>query len=551
MNKGTFSGMKGEAGAAKTGQGGALLTGNVTLTSSSPASMVVTPATPGLYVTLPDATSMAKSMSQFSVYNAGEYDYGIKNSAGIQLGWVRAGIGAIIGLSDNTSATGIWALAGVEKLGITGELFSSTIATAIQTLAIDANRTLILYTDVNVLLYGVIYNSLSNIWGSPVLIRNANSTAIVAILSASEQVLVTSIAATTAFEAVTLTISINTINVNTAVPITLAGGCDGTSITCWLIAVGTSWVISNHRAAGSWIRAISLSGTVPTVGAETIISAGLNSSPALLFASGSIVRTITSEASLLLSTPYTVSGSTLALGAGATVAKTTENGVQPRAFVNGNGNIVCVYNNTTVYASVSKLTGTTEALTTINTALGVTNYVSAEIDYGVVSASKAVLSRYLSGLSTFAIITDTAGTVSVGSIVQYAYSIIGGSFIPYIGTFGGNFVFSGGNVFVSLNCSGVTPTLANINILNGYIINSPTVTDTKNRRDFQKFITSGNVLVSPNRSSQTNIFTASYSANGCSYFLPVKNYTNGIVGVGNTDSYGCVLNKMQRIEAAA
>lgn len=404
------------------GQGGTTITGNQTLTVSSSAAMTVTPSTHGLYATLPDATTCLKGITLFSIYNAGDYDYGVKNSAGTQLGWIRSKTGAVIGLSDSSTAAGIWALYGLEKTGITAAYSRQNVtnnASGIVRVALDANRTCIFFAGATI--YAVVYDASTQTWGNYATIQASLnvSTSFSAVLSATNQVLLvtsTSAVGATNLRAVTLSITGTTITVNsgTAYDATLASNYSSMG---QIIAVGSSFVVSYTRSGGVGIRAISISGTTPTIGAESAPS-GV-STAAILFASGSIVRTISwTNAGLIYAKPYTVSGSTLSAG---TEASTAITGSAVRAVQNGNGNIVCNYINTSHYASIFKLTSTTEAVSAASLGAlptGITTYT----DYYPITASKTAFLYISSGTWYVNILTDSAGTASAGAEITYTSS---------------------------------------------------------------------------------------------------------------------------------
>lgn len=405
------------------GQSGTTITGNATLTVTSSAAMTVTPTTYGLYATLPDATTCSKGIALFSVYNAGDYDYGIKNSAGTQLGWIRARTGAVIGLSDNSTSAGIWSYYGLEKTGITAQYAKQGItnnAGGIVRVALDANRTCIFFSGATI--YAVVYDASTQTWGNYATVQASLNVAanFSAVLSASNQILLvtsTSAVGTTNLRAVTLSITASTtitVNSGTAYDAVLASNYSSMG---QLIAVGSSFVVSYTRSGGVGIRAISITGTTPTIGAESAPSGTSNA--ATLFASGSIVRTVSwTNAGSIYAKPYTVSGSSLSAG---TEASTTFTGSEVRAVQNGNGNIVCNYINTSHCAAIFKLSSTTEAVSAVSIGsvpLGVLQYT----DYYQISASKTAF-LYMSSGAWFAnILTDSSGTASVGSEITYTSS---------------------------------------------------------------------------------------------------------------------------------
>lgn len=444
------------------GLGGTALTGSVTLTVSSAAAMSVTPATPGLFATLPVATTVSRATAPFAIYNNGNFDYGVKNSAGTHLGWVRPRTGAVIGLADNTTAAGTWATFGLEKLGITAQYVSATAANTSATLArvaLDANRTCFLFGGTSC--YAIVYDASTQTWGNPTLVRaSLSSGAFIGVLSATNQVLVCSNDSTTGMQTVTLTIAGTGVTVNTPVSTTLAGNWANYG---QLIPVSTSWVLSYGRATTtSAIRAITVSGTVPTIGAESALAPATTGS-AILFASGSIVRTVAlvSGASGLSCAPYTVTGSTLSAG---TAASATTTNTPIRAFLNGNGNIVCQYINTTHFATIFKLTGTAEAASSVS--LGtVPSGITTNSDYVQVTASKTAFFSGATGSTAVNILTDTAGTATAGT--ELTGTVVGTPTFCKLPSTGNNASFSvseNNGVYSTrtFDCSGASPVAGSI-----------------------------------------------------------------------------------------
>lgn len=456
--------------ALNQGMGGATATGNVLLTSISPSAQTVTPSAPGLYITMPAATTCIKSSSLFSVYNAGDYDYGVKDSTGTTLGWIRSQTGAMVGLSDNSTAAGVWALYGLEKIGITADttnLALNNMATAnFQLIVLDASRTCLVYGGTD--LYAQVYDASTTTWGAATLVRaGISGGAVRAILSATNQILVLSSNTTTVLEAVTLTLAGTGVTVNSGTKATAALAGNFAAFGR-LIAVSTSWVLSYGRATTvTAIRAITVSGTTPTIGAESALTPASGTVPAILFASGSIVRAVSIASTALYAKPYTVSGSALAAGTEATIGCTGGSEANMRAILNGNGNIVVNYFNTSHYAAIFKLTGTVEASSTVSIGAVPTTVVT-HTDMIAVTASKTAV-IYYSGANWYAnIITDTAGTVSVGTELTASTS----GNINGIGT-----IFATSNsvrVAISsgytsgqftLDCSGASPALSAVQMV--------------------------------------------------------------------------------------
>jgi len=406
------------------GAGGTTGTGNITLTTASAGAMTVTPATPGLYVTLPVATTCREGSMLYSIYNAGDYDYGVKDSSGTQLGWVRPHTGAMIGLADNSTAAGVWAYYGLEKLGITasyGNPTAANVSSYIKHIALDATRSCILFGGATC--YAIIYDASTQTWGTATSVRTSlGSNLFNGVKSATDQVLVCTCDATTGFEAVTLTIAGTAITVNTGTKgtATLAGNIVGGELG-QVIAVSTSWVVAYGRATSvSAIRAITISGTTPTIGSESAQGVTAATAPNI-YASGSIVRTVNCDASSVYCKPFTVSGSSLSAG---TAASTTATNNSIRSFVDGNGNLVCAYNNSNLSAVIFKLTATTEAASAVVLVSGIDP--GAVVNYSEfiqITADKTLfICRAAAGATYWYanILTGTSGTATAGTAITVA-----------------------------------------------------------------------------------------------------------------------------------
>ena len=450
------------------GSGGRTITGNLTLTVTSgviaDAAISVTPTAPGLYVTLPVATTITtEGVTQISVYNAGDYDYGVKDSAGTQLGWVRPRTGAIIGLADNSTAAGVWAYYGLEKLGITASYSNPTItgngSGAISAIALDATRTCFLFGGTTC--YAIIYDASTQTWGTATSVRTSIASAkFTGVKSATDQVLVCTCDATTGFEAVTLTIAGTAITVNTGTKGTATLAGDIAEIGK-VIAVSTSWVVAYGRATTvSAIRAITISGTTPTIGSESAQGVTAATAPNI-YASGSIVRTVNCDATSVYCKPFTVSGSSLSAGTAASTPA-TNNGI--RSFVDGNGNLVCAYNNSNLSAVIFKLTTTTEAASAVVLVSGIDP--GAIVNYSEfiqITADKTLfICRAAAGATYWYanILTGTSGTATAGTAITVATRDNMGSFAALSVT--GNYARIAAysvNAFyqITFDCSGASP----------------------------------------------------------------------------------------------
>ena len=552
------------------GSGGRTITGNLTLTVTSgviaDAAISVTPTAPGLYVTLPVATTITtEGVTQISVYNAGDYDYGVKDSAGTQLGWVRPRTGAIIGLADNSTAAGVWAYYGLEKLGITASYSNPTAANVssyIKHIALDATRSCILFGGATC--YAIIYDASTQAWGTATSVRTSlGSNLFNGVKSATDQVLVCTCDATTGFEAVTLTIAGTAITVNTGTKgtATLAGNIVGSELG-QVIAVSTSFVVGYGRdTTTSAIRAITISGTTPTIGAESALVVGVATAPNL-YASGSVVRTVNASASTLSCKPYTVSGSTLSAG---TAASASTSGADYRSFVDGNGNIVCNYRNSNHAATIFKLTATTEvASTAVLSATDPTSSILVYSEYFPISADKTLFISHAGSTTWYAnILTGTSGTASAGT------EITGATTGTYISTFTsvaltGNYARMASYTATQLyqftfDCSGASPVIyrvdrAAMNASPG--VGLPYGSDKRGVRYFPILLagatlhcvgqqsTTGNAVFAPDSIRKTPPLSVTSFGSGIAVAAK-EAYLCGVLDSGTT---GCVI---QKVEAAA
>lgn len=430
------------------GAGGAALADNVTLTASSPGAMTVTPTALGMCMTLPDATTCAKGVALFSAFNASDYDYGIKDSAGTQLGWIRPRSWANVGLSDSSTAAGVWLLGGVEKMGFTSALSNANITSGMTgALKIDATRTLLFNSTST---YAVVYDSSTQSFGAVTLLRGAVLQSF-AILSAANKVLFVSCNSTTGLQAVVLTITGTSIALGTVASVTLAGNLSSFSFP-GIIAVGASWCIGYMRATTTMaVRAISISGTTPTIGAESVLASTRLAQVPLLFASGSVLRTICGDyitALLMTVQPFTVSGSTLTPGAVATI--TFDGADTIRAVLNAQGRLVIIYAGPTAQyyqSTMATLSGTTETLTT-GLSLGI--YGNANLEYVPVGSNKVLISATTSGTTGTYLHSDSAGVQSLSTAltpygaIYYVSGVTAKIYHTSIGLF-------------SVDCSGATP----------------------------------------------------------------------------------------------
>lgn len=454
------------------GLGGMVITGSVDLLSTSGGGISVTPATPGLYITLPDATTVTQGAASFHAYNAGVYDMGVKNKAGTVLGWIRPGAAAVIGLASSAAAAGVWVTSNLQKLGVTAQFnVASVQGSTLKRITIDANRTMFLFGAC----YAVVYDASSQLWGSPLLVRSIpNGGMASGILVATDRVLVATCDATTGIQSVVL--SLTGIAIAPGTPVTSTAG---SNVAGWgdFIAVGSGFAWSYIGASGSYVRAATVSGTSPVIGAEVTLST--DATLPILFVSGSVLRAVgwsSTPSGVATCQPYQLSGAALTPGTPATVFSSAPTGGAFRCFQNGNGNLVVfVVQSTITYVAIFKLTSMTESAS-LSGPIG--SLVFNNFDYLQISSTKTAVAGWSnSGQSLmWNIHTDTGGISSMGTRDIFSQSST--AYVSAVGVTGTNarfVMYSPTDTFAPMqfqfDCSGVSPVRGSSQVRSG--INTP------------------------------------------------------------------------------
>jgi len=420
-------------GSSATAGGGVVdSSGSVTLTSASMRAHKLAPTANGNYVKLPDATTCASGGSMFVLGNPSAYWVRVLDSTGVIRGFIPPYTTVEASLADNSTAAGGWLLDGATLFGITATLRTADIArnSRAQFLELDTTRTLIVFgTGGTGTVSAVVYDASDCTWGTVTAVRSGaligpyfNS-----IILSTDFVLVVSNDGSTAMEAVTLSISSKTITVNTAGKgtATLAGGIAAVGD---IILLGSSVVFSYTRATTTQAaRAVTISGTAATIGAEVAIAATntgslWNVAPHLYAVTSSVVLAIgaLSGSSTGYAKPYTLSGSTLTLGTGTTFGTVIDNG-RFRTLAMGSRWLVLwteANGGTTLSASLISMSGTTASLTSVTsvlTSLTASTDPAAVVDLQLISSSKALVTSFSSASFRCNLLVDTAGTVSKGT----------------------------------------------------------------------------------------------------------------------------------------
>lgn len=387
-----------------------------TTLTSTPTLLKITPASYGVAVTLPDATTCSVGGPLHIIDNKGAYPVRVLNSAGTLLGFIFAGVVSHVSLIDNSTAAGVWTVENSELVGASAQLLTTNMALIDAVIDIGSSQEVIIGRGVSSAnCYGVVYNRSTNTFGSVTLIRTATlgSSLVSACLSGTNQVMVCTVATGAAtFEAVALSISGTTITVNTAATATLSANINAFADGCGLIAVGSSFVTSYTVATpAAQIRALSISGTTVTIGSATV----LDGTAGGLIALGDSTHVIAVSISTthLYTKPYLVSGSMLTAGTGTD----TNSGTMMLNKLAALGTRWYVgYNNggTTVAGGVVSLNATGNGTTTISAA---TLFSAGTLQDAIVVGSNKVLVLNNQSSNNCNILTDTAGTASEGTAI--------------------------------------------------------------------------------------------------------------------------------------
>jgi len=262
--------------------------------------------------------------------------------------------------------------------------------------------------------HAVIYNTSTGTFGTPVLVRTANlsdtQTIGLAKISSTAVLVCSLVGSSTALETVVLTISGSTITVGTALATTLAATSQLIEANTRLVTVGSSYVLNYSTNSDQLpkFRAITVSGSTPSIGAELAYAGGSTNSQHHSYAhSASILLHFSSTSTTVYAFPITVSGTTLTAGTQATVTCNTS------GFVTGvlsNSRYALFYLNTTGQGAVVSVTGSVASISTAATTVTSSSWAPV---MQVFSNQAMVKSGASSG--RIAVITDTAGVATVGT----------------------------------------------------------------------------------------------------------------------------------------
>jgi hypothetical protein len=317
-----------------------------------------------------------------------------------------------------------------------------------------------------------------------------------------------------------------------------------------------------YNSAATEIRAITVSGTTPTIGAAETLPCNFYIG-AIIIASSSVVRTFSADSATgsLYAKPYTVSTSTLTAGTQATY---TSDSYIFRAVLNGNGNVVCNFKSSSAHrVAVFKLTSTTEAVSTASLGGTVPNSIQVT-DFCHVSTGKTLFVSWDGSTAWSAnILTDTAGTASVGTSLGFTNSsaVSYQTLLPAIGNtvrVANTYGITDARMTV-LDCSGASPTLSTNYVYNSwsgaYAYTEPSDLYGQ-RRVAQLHAGSTSIILTTSNTAPNTC----YMPNGFKQLdsIPLKTVSNGALGSASNESYlvmyldtGSTGITIMRIEAAA
>ena len=283
--------------------------------------------------------------------------------------------------------------------------------------------------------HAVVYNTSTNTFGTPVLVRSFTSTVVnnigLAKISSTAVLVCSLISGGTLLETVVLTVSGSTITVGTALATTLAAASTLIVPNTRLVVVGSSYVLNYYNTTGTTpkFRAITVSGSTPSIGAELAYTAG--GTLALMHHSYAQSASILLHFSMTASTtvfalPITVSGTTLTAGTAATVSTTG-----PSFFVTGalsSSRYALYYLNTTGRGAVVSVAGSVASISTAATTIAIVATGPAM----QVFSNQAFILPGGGASEVINVLTDTAGVATLGTALATPGSA--GNFVGFLST---------------------------------------------------------------------------------------------------------------------
>lgn len=424
---------------------------SVTLTST-PTLVVARPTAYGMTVKLPDPATCATGDTRHAVDNQGSCPVRIVDMNNLLKGFVFPKVYAPIGLTSGA----VWSIANVSPVGGTAHLGTTSLRTNITAIDLGSGQELILGSNSSGHLYGVVYDSITNLWSAPTAIRVANVDSVfAACLCAAGEVLIVS-ALTTAYEAVVVTVAAGAIsNVGTPETKTLSAAISFFAAGSTLTAIGGSYVLSYKVATPALqLRAITVSGTTPTTSTATVVPGDQGGILSFL---GSVAVVASYTAGSVYVTPYTISGSTApAVGTGVTDAVTGGGTIKKFAKMSSGRWAIIYEDNSTAIGGFASLSGA--VITTSIVTIFASNNTFEAMQVG---SNKVLCTDGGNSVPCYNLLTDTAGVASAGTAIDIEAAAMSRIPLYASGTNAVVIASSANKTYLhTIDCSGASPVLS-------------------------------------------------------------------------------------------
>lgn len=384
---------------------------------------------------------------------------------------ITNGAGSItIAASGGSNSTPIGTDLSSTAYSVTTSTGVGTVASSgvyITAVAIDATREMLfLYFDASI--HAVVWDNTAQSFGTPVLVRTATFSVLSSVatvnISSSAILLCTLPSASTALETVVLSVSGTTITVNTAVATTLAAASSLIAADTRLITVGTSYVLTYVVSSVPNFRAITVSGTTPTVGSQLAYSSpGASAYHASFAYNSTTLMTFANSGTTIYGCPISVSGTTLTLGTQA--ARSADSLAYTVGMLSTGRFAVACISGTNVTGAIFSVTGTVATVSSVTLFAGSS---ATACQMQIFNAQAFILT-----LDNLGVLTDVAGVATTGTQLTPAY----GNILGYLST--GKIFTNGGTVanskYYQYGLSGNNPVLEKT-FPNNVSTSSPTYT---------------------------------------------------------------------------
>lgn len=404
-----------------SGVGASSVTASVTLTNASNPAQRMNPSTWGQTFTLPNATTMADvGVQLFGLTNAGAYPVRVCDSTGTLLGFIPPSARADVDLIDKSTAAGLWWLSGVDPIGVSSALPTSGAVISTQYTDGGAGPTIAIALSPSVRLvftnngYAAVHDKSTGVIGALTLIANVTGGKLAAVAIDATRALVVYSTGTTNLSAVVLTVSGTSISVGT--PATIVAGNTVSEIN-GLISINGSFVVAHTISTPACrITAITVSGTTPTFGSQTTMGTR-EYAKALFTVSGSqgVAFCTDTSQSQSAAVPFTVSGTTITVGTAATWGNTSPTVTAFSVARLGSRFVACHAPGNGALVSIGSNTATASAFSVDLIENNNGNFSLVPLT----STKLAICNGY--GSPNFRILTDNAGTASIGSALNLVF----------------------------------------------------------------------------------------------------------------------------------